>query len=140
MAANVLTDFLAEQSLKPWRFGSQDCTIGMVSEWIELRTGRDPAGRFRGRYKNWRGARRVIRAEGGYVPMIGFILDEFGLERTTDPLSGDVAIIDAPVDRRREFAVAGAVMAIRTGKLWCARGLHGICAAEFPALHAWRVP
>jgi hypothetical protein len=139
MIPQELLDYLDVQAARAWAWGECDCTVGLVSDWIRLRRGIDPAAPYRARYSSPEAARALVIEQGGFVPLIGHILDEAGLERTGAPISGDIGVIDVDLGERQSMPVVGGVMGIRIGDLWVTRALHGLRYRAFPFAQAWRV-
>jgi hypothetical protein len=135
--AVLLSEYLAATLKSPWRWGSTDCTI-WVADWIYARTGIDPADKYRGTYANADECRALIQREGGFMPLVGMLMDEAGFDRTQSPADGDVGIISVPVNEQA-MPVVGAIFAIRSADLWVARGLHGIRAEPWPFVTAWKI-
>lgn len=116
-----------------------DCAQ-LVSGWLKLARGIDPGEAFRGRYSDAKQVRRLVKGEGGFVPLIGCLLDEAGLERTQDARDGDVAIVDIPMRYRYAVPIVRASMAIRCGRFWITRAMIGVVgAADFMPVSVWRV-
>lgn len=120
-----------------WQWGASDC-CAFAGEWIRRATGRDPFGRYRGRYASPLAAQRLIKRSGGFVPIVGMEMDEC-FERTQSPRDGDVGIIEAPVGLRDRMPVVGAIMAIRSGERWIARSAFGLQAGSYSTVSAWRI-
>lgn len=135
VGGNLLQDFLAEQAALPGRWGERDCCM-FVSDWILLRMGTDLSIGIRGSYKDHFGACKIVKQRGGFVKMVEAFASSLGLDLTDDPMTGDVGVIVAPT----EIDTMPEMLAIRSGKLWCSRCLHGIIAGPYRCVKAWRVP
>jgi hypothetical protein len=130
-----LDTYLETAGAAPWRWGTLDCTL-FVSGWVLACTGIDPAAAIRERYSDAEGARGVLDAHGGLLALVAPLMDAAGFSRTNAPQSGDVGIVEAPVD-----GVAGRhVAAIRQGRWWVVKGLRGMGAGSFPTVAAWSIP
>jgi hypothetical protein len=136
----TLTEYLDHAASVPWGWGStMDCII-FPSDWVKVARGLDPAERYRGRYSTADEAQALIRAEGGYVPMVRYEMDRLGLEETFSPKDGDVGVIMVDVQHyQHELPVCGAIGAIRCGGLWVARAAFGLRAGSFTHLAAWTI-
>ena len=109
-------------------WGGSDCCL-FVCDGIEAMTGTDPGARWRGLYLSEKGARRVLRDNGGVRGLASLILGE----PIPPPLAGrgDVVLIDTP---------DGEALALCIGANIAAQGATGI---EFhppsAAKAAWKV-
>lgn len=135
MSGNLLQEFLAEQALLPGKWGQRDCCL-LAADWIASRIGSDPAADLRGAYEDYFGAYKIIKRNGGFLVMVEGFAKRLNLDETDDPLTGDVGVVNAPIER----VGIPEVLAIRAGKLWCSRALHGLVAGEFHCIKAWRIP
>jgi hypothetical protein len=133
-----LTGFLQRSLGRPWAWGTDDCVMWAMS-WVHEKTGVDPVARLRGSYASADECRDVIAREGGFMPALGYLMDTAGFERTQAPRDGDVGIVSAPVDMGNRLPVCGAIMAIRCGEMWAARGRHELVWHRLPTITAWRL-
>lgn len=124
-----LPAFLKECARRPFAPGTHDCVL-MACDWVKARTGTDPAAAWRGRYADRRGALRIIAQAGGMQPLVAGLMAGAGLEPTTDPLPGDVAVV---------VICGDTVGAIRTMSGWACCGPNGVVVAEADVLAAWSV-
>ena len=56
--------FLTSRMTAPFSWGKQDCCL-FAADAVQVMTGHDYAKAFRGKYRSYRGARKVIGAHGG---------------------------------------------------------------------------
>lgn len=136
--ADRLKAFLDRQLDRRWSWGVVDCTM-MVADWVRLEGLRDPAASFRGRYHDADTCHALIAAEGGFMPLIGFAMDECGFDRTQAPATGDVGLVNAPFKLSDRMPVVGTISAIRSGDRWVVRTLRGLQWWTFPTVTAWRI-
>jgi hypothetical protein len=134
----ALPGYLDELSATPWTWGECDCTMA-VATWIMRITGADPLERYRGRYHSASEAKRTARRAGGFLPALGALLDEAGLERTQTFEDGDIAAVYAGVHERLALPVVGCILAIRFGDLWAVKAYRGVVAHDFRIIHGWRL-
>lgn len=128
---NALGAFLEEAARKPFAWGRHDCML-LIADWVRLQTERDPAAPWRGRYRTALGAKRIINRAGGELALLESGLD---LERTTDPLGGDVGLVRGLTPKGE--ALCGA---IRLGSRWaCLWQGRGVLVGPADCLAAWRV-
>lgn len=123
-----LAAFIEARQARAFSWGSSDCCLFVCDGVAEL-TGTDPAARWRGLYASEKGARRLIRDNGGVV---GLATLAFGLPVV--PLlagRGDVVLVDTP---------NGEALALCVGDRLAAQGADGI---EFLPLTlakaAWKI-
>lgn len=140
----MLERFLLESSRGPWVWGKSDCTL-WAADWVRLRTEQDPASEFRDAYETPRDIHRILEREGGFLAMVDKALASVGIDRTDDPMTGDVGMIaiesiDPDAMTRKAGHGAGFVMTIRRGCLWIGRSPRGLRGADWPFVAAWRVP
>lgn len=93
-----VAEFLQAQRWKPFEWGVSDCCL-FVADWVSQVSGHDPARELRGAYADPMGARNSLYLGGGYKT----ILRRSGWDETTDPVSGDIAVITA--EGRRQMAI-----------------------------------
>ena len=88
------------------------------------------------RYASRRGARRVIRAHGGVIPLFSGMAAQMGLEATDSPARGDVGVI------AHERALTGFTGGIATAPGEWAVKLHDghVTILTATAVIAWSVP
>jgi hypothetical protein len=134
-----LQDFLARERRIPWRWGVKDCTL-WVADWINERRGIDPAAPYRGQYDNADSCHALLKREGGFMPLVGWRLDEAGLDRTQSPRDGDVGIVSAPISLADRMPVVQTIMAIRGSGAWIMRmAPRGFHVEDVPTVTAWKV-
>jgi len=124
-----------------WRFkwGSCDCCC-LPFDWVRDRTGLDPMEPWRGTYADQKSAIRNYARAGGLEDVITKRMDALGFARTTEPDSGDVGVIMAPIGHRAGAPVMGPVGALRYGPRWLVLDLNGMIGGEFECRVAWRIP
>ncbi len=135
-----LSAFLGAAAARPFRWGAHDCQM-WPADWVLGETGRDPAAAWRGRYRTWRGAERILRQGGGLVVLAGAGMARAGLAGIAPDLAadGDVGIVQASVtigDR----VCPREVGAIRVAGGWAVLTDGGCVVAPFAARAAWSVP
>jgi len=123
-----LAAFVEARRERAFSWGESDCCL-FVCDGIEAMTSTDPGGRWRGLYQTEKGARRVLRDNGGVSGLATLILGP--------PIPaalagrGDVMLIDTPT---------GEALALNIGAAIAAQGELGI---EFHpvgvAKAAWKV-
>lgn len=140
-----LDDFIAHERKRPWDW-RRNCVI-WLSDYIFARTGKDPALRFRLACRTEKDCRDIIAREGGFMPLVGYLMDEAGFERSSGK-RGDVAIVNAPLNRDEltQMPVVGAIGAICVGSrgvdqypLSVVRSLTGLRWARLPVVTAWAI-
>lgn len=123
-----LADFVEARRERAFCWGESDCAL-FVCDAIEAMTGIDPGGRWRGLYSSEKGARRVLRDNGGVVGIATLALGEPGSPAIAG--RGDVVLIETP---------GGEALAICIGVQIAAQGVGGI---EFlpisAAKSAWKI-
>jgi len=122
-----------------FRWGERDCCC-FAFDWVRDRTGLDPMQPWRGTYSDQKSAIRNYAKAGGLGDVICKRMDELGFERTSEPDTGDVGVIMAPIGERAGAPVLGPVAAIKYGPRWLALDLHGMIGGEFECTAAWRIP
>lgn len=124
----LLANFIEARRERAFSWGESDCCL-FVCDAIEVITGVDPGARWRGLYSSERGARRVLRDNGGVVGLATLILG--APVPTALAGRGDVVVIDTP---------NGDALAMSTGSVIAAQGESGI---EFhpitAAKAAWKI-
>lgn len=124
----ALAEFVERRRDDPFQFGERDCCL-FVCDGIEAMTGTDPGGRWRGLYQSEKGARRLIRDNGGVVGLASLA---FG--QPVPPLlagRGDVVLVDTP---------GGDALALCIGDRLAAQGAIGIDYLPLSAAKAaWKI-
>ncbi|MGO4815256.1 hypothetical protein AB4156_37720 [Cupriavidus sp. 2MCAB6] len=123
-----LAEFIEARHERVFSWGDSDCSL-FVCDAIEAMTGADPGARWRGLYSSEKGARRVLRDNGGVSGIASLVLG------SPVPVAlagrGDVVLVDTP---------HGEALALCLGGLIAAQGQEGI---EFhpmtAAKAAWKV-
>ena len=115
-----LPAFMQDQASKPFRWGVCDCST-FLADWVEFRTGIDPASRTRGTYDDENGAGLNFRSFGGLVRAVGREMRAAGFRLVRDALPGDVGVVLVPGEL---------VCAVWTGRRWTFRREGGICGVD----------
>lgn len=138
--ADLLTEYLREAARTPWAWGSCDCFLFFM-DWIERVTGNDPMAGVRGTYDTERQARRILKATGGPIAFVDARLAVLGIERTRNPMAGDVALVHIALKpwRDRMIHVPGGAICVRPG-LWAFKAKDTMTYAAFPMIAAWGLP
>lgn len=125
---NRLSSFIEARLARAFSWGESDCCL-FVSDAVEAMTGVDPSARWRGLYKTEKGARRLMRDNGGVAGVATLVLGP--------PIQpalagrGDVVLIDTP---------DGEALALCIGAQVAAQGRSGIEFHERAAAKAaWKV-
>lgn len=132
-----LLEYIEKSSLEKWSWGRLDCVL-FTSNWVLEATGIDIAEPIRGKYSSIMSARRLIKKNGGFIPGISAHIDEL-FNRTDDPKTGDIGIVDAPISMKNNMPVCGAIMAIRFGGSWVCKTAYGVSAQPFNTVSAWSI-
>ncbi|MCA3194500.1 MAG: hypothetical protein INH12_31060 [Cupriavidus sp.] len=123
-----LAAFIEARRERAFSWGESDCCL-FVCDGIEAMTGTDPGERWRGLYQSERGARRVLRDNGGVSGLATLILGH-----PVPPAlagRGDVVVIDTP---------AGEALALCVGANIAAQGEWGLEFHPSSAARAsWKV-
>ncbi|GLC97860.1 hypothetical protein Tamer19_72690 [Cupriavidus sp. TA19] len=123
-----LAEFIEARRERAFSWSESDCCL-FVCDAIEAMTGTDPGARWRGLYTTEKGARRVLRDNGGVRGIATLVLG--APVPTALAGRGDVLLIDTP---------HGEALAVCIGGLVAAQGCDGI---EFmdpkQAKAAWKV-
>lgn len=129
----VLAAFLRNQAMLLFKWGARDCGL-IQADWL-IATGRpDPAAAVRGRYDSAESCLAVCGAPD-YQTAISVIADGAGLQRITDPMGGDIGVIDVP-----NVGPLGGIMSV--GGSWAFRTSRGITWARTAPgrlITAWEV-
>lgn len=133
-----LTDFLKKKAGERFALGKSDCAL-WLADWVStFKKIPDPASHLRGRYATRHGWLRLTGARD-LVCVIDEIATKCGLQRTDDPLPGDIGVLD--------IGGIGPTGAIMGWHGWLIRvsnsgpGEPGIARPPpmYPILAAWRV-
>lgn len=109
-----LAAFIEARRERAFSWGESDCCL-FVCDCVEAMTGTDPGARWRGLYVSEKGARRLLRDNGGVSGLATLLLGP----AIPAPLAGrgDVVLIDTP---------GGEALALNVGTVIAAQGLTGI--------------
>lgn len=130
--AAVLDDLAAHCArgvLEPFRFGVLDCSL-WAADWVLLRTGRDVAAGWRGRYSTRLGYLRRLHHAGGLETVASAALASIGGHPVAcgEPCPGDIGLI-ATRD--------GPALAVRLDTRWAAKTCDGLWFTPV-AIKFWR--
>lgn len=64
-----LSTFIESRRKAVFSWGRQDCCL-MAADWVLAATGEDPAAKYRGKYRDERGATRIIHKAGGLRALV----------------------------------------------------------------------
>lgn len=135
----TLADFLAAERRHPWAWGGKDCAL-WVADWVKAATGKDPAAPYRGAYHDADTCHALLKREGGFMPLIGWRMDECGFGRTQSPVAGDVGIVNAPLELADRMPAVQTICAIRVDGAWVMRmAPRGFHVEDVPLVTAWRI-
>ena len=104
MAEVLLEEYLQALAKKPFDWISCNCFL-ICADWVQLKTGRDPAGKWRGKYHDKASALRLLRREGGPRGLARKAMFAIGCPTTEAPNAGDVALVMAPIGKRGDAIV-----------------------------------
>ena len=124
-----MTGFLTRYAHRPFAFGCADCLL-FLADWVLECRGVDPAAPWRGAYRGWFGAARIIHRAGGMAELVGKAVAPFGLPKVADTRRGDIAVVRAP-EGERGAIVLGAMVARHNDRR--------IVVQRLPVIAAWRV-
>lgn len=123
-----LAEFIEARGERTFSWGESDCCL-FVCDAIEAMTACDPGARWRGLYSTEKGARRVLRDNGGVAGIATLVLGQ-----PVPPAHagrGDVVLIDTPDGEALATCLGGVIAA------------QGQCGVEFhpmtAAKAAWKV-
>lgn len=109
-----LAEFIEARRARAFSWGDSDCCL-FVCDAIEAMTGADPGARWRGLYSSEKGARRVLRDNGGVSGIATLVLGP----AVPAPLAGrgDVVLVDSP---------SGEALALCIGAVIASQGADGL--------------
>ncbi|MGT2429239.1 DUF6950 family protein [Cupriavidus basilensis] len=123
-----LAEFIEARHERAFSWGESDCCL-FVCDAIEAMTGSDPGARWRGLYTTEKGARRVLRDNGGVDGIATMVLGPAMPPALAG--RGDVVLVDTP---------HGGALALCLGGVVGAQGADGIeFMAAGSAKAAWKV-
>lgn len=124
---------------RPWTWGRFDCCL-FFADWALARCGRDPAAELRGTYATEREMRRLVKARGGLVRLVGDCMAGIGWRPTSSPQAGDIGLVRIGVKLWR-----GRVVTVPTGAIAVAPDMwaikttaRGLAVGAFPLVQAWQ--
>lgn len=123
-----LAEFIEARRERAFSWGESDCCL-FVCDAIEAMTGSDPGVRWRGLYTTEKGARRVLRDNGGVDGIATMVLGPAMPPALAG--RGDVSLIDTPSGEALALCLGGLIAA------QCQAGLEFIPMTAAKA--AWKV-
>ncbi|MEN7529345.1 hypothetical protein [Cupriavidus sp. DL-D2] len=123
-----LAEFVEARRERAFSWGESDCAL-FVCDGIESMTGTDPGERWRGLYSTEKGARRVLRDNGGVSGLATLILGPPVVPASAG--RGDVVLIDTPEGNALALCIGDRIAAQGVGGI----EFHPIAAAKA----AWKV-
>lgn len=136
LTSDPVSDWIDRQCDQPFGWDVSDCTSS-VDDYVFGLTGLRPAEGLRGTYKTARGARRIWKREGGYLPMIRARMERCGFAATTTPVHGDVGVVIATSRFQDVLPAIGPVAAVRLDRTWVIRAGLGVIVQDFETVAAW---
>ncbi|EJN11861.1 hypothetical protein PMI42_04876 [Bradyrhizobium sp. YR681] len=137
-----LADYLDRAAAGRFRYGVLDCCT-LMADWLCAQGLCDVMADRRGTYATMAAYKTAIRSEGGMLASCRARFAAAGLVETCDPQPGDVALVLAPIGRRRD----GRLVSAPTGAICLAGGLRaivtsdqGVMAFALPVVAAWSLP
>lgn len=129
----ALGDYLSEVGRTPWQWGTRDCCT-FPADWCVRAGYPDPMAFIRGTYSTEAEALGHATSPG-LLKLATKGYESIGLQRTKQPESGDVAVIQRPTE-----AGPAMVCAIRSGDRWVMLTERGLVVdGGGKALRIWRV-
>lgn len=125
-----LRAFLAECAARAFVLGTHDCGL-FLADWVLRIRGTDPAAPIRGRYAD-QVELMALAGAGGLPRLFDRLLRAGGLERTTEPRLGDVAMVAVA-----DYPPCGAIRTAGGYALLAERGLSGVSARGVRLIMAW---
>lgn len=86
---------------------------------------------WQGRYSTPLGAKRIVLEFGSMAALVDHAMAAFGIQRTSTPKRGDIAVVDAPEGAAGAIVLDGSVARIREPS--------GIVLSPLPIIAAWSV-
>lgn len=125
----ALHEFLRVDRGTPFRPGKHDCAM-WVAKWVHLRTGRDPARGWRGKYRTLAAGERLAKAQG-YDGHVGVVTEELVEIPPAMARIGDLAIVRGDIDDALGIVTGERVSVLRPD------GLGSVDLTK--AVRAWRL-
>ena len=124
----TLTEYLRDAAARPFVWGQCDCCL-FAADWVQAKTGIDPASAMRGEYHSELGAREIIQSAGSLRELVGHNLNAEGFFEAHVPQEGDIGLLRLPIH--------GETVGIRTSiGRWAFKTKRGIFSAAVPDLIA----
>ncbi|MGB3486682.1 MAG: hypothetical protein WBA37_11840 [Xanthobacteraceae bacterium] len=127
-----LSAFLRADAARPFVWGVRDCGL-RLADWVLARRGVDPAADVRGRYGSAEEL-AVLMGWGGLPRFVDQLARRAGLERTSSPTSGDIAVISL-----RGQTPRGAIRLARGWSILADGGVARVPDVGVRLIGAWRV-
>lgn len=125
-----ITDFVAAEALKPFRWGETDCA-STADRWINLQTGKSPLVQAGLIYRDEYDATALLIERGGFPVIVNRAMKLVGFEKTDAPQIGDAGLIM----HNRKLCLA-----IHAETFWFSRDESGLIGAPLDALwKSWRI-
>lgn len=129
MAEVFISAFLARHARTQFKWGSHDCLM-WLADWIAEVRGVDPAASWRGTYRGWFGAARIIHEAGSMARHVDRVVAPLGIVRTPEPKRGDIAVVMALEGERGALVLGASVARIAE---------RGLVVGRLPIIAAWGV-
>ena len=129
----TLATYLDHALQTPFAWGEADCAL-FAANWVKEARGLDGGAAFRGRYRTAMGCQRLLNRAGGLLVVFSEAADGIGLERTCEPVAGDIGLITCMTLRG-----PGTAASICVGRRWIVRTINGLSSGLFAPIVAWRV-
>lgn len=127
---DALAAAMCNAAMAPFEWGVNDCCL-FTADCVAAMTGHDPAARYRGAYRTYTGAARLIARAGGTAALVRKCLAATEIPAAQAGL-GDVALVVQPNGEE--------VVAVHGGAGWHAPGIDGLLwMPAHWARTAWRV-
>ncbi len=127
-----ISAFLRADAARPFAWGVRDCGLRMA-DWVLARRGIDPAADVRGTYGS-ADELAALMGWGGLPRFVDRLARRAGLDRTSDPRPGDIAVISFRGD-----APQGAIRLDRGWSILADGGVARVSNASVRILGAWSV-
>lgn len=139
IGADPLTQFLLRAAIRPFIWGDWDCLL-WLAEWIKETRHVDPGVGFRGSYDSMLGAARIVRLYDGMANLVDVGVKPYGIEYTTEPRRGDIAVVGVAGDGGENFGnLAGGILLSGSVALLCQVGLMVPRLENVSIVAAWRL-
>ena len=127
-----LSAFLRADAARPFAWGVRDCGL-RLADWVLARRDVDPAADVRGAYGN-ADELAVLMGWGGLPRFVDRLARRVGLERVSNPMPGDIAVISF-----RGQSPQGAIRLNVGWSILADGGVARVPDANVRLIGAWRV-